>query len=103
MRSDATPRSSKKSATAPKELPDSPGPSSATAKRAAGSANSSDTMSSDKDNSRRNGCPTGRRVTGGGASTAAATSAPSAVPMLRMPITFVRPPKGSPAARAATR
>ena len=67
------------------------------------SASSSASSSADSDSSRRKGWPTGRRVTGGGAPTAADTSAPSAAPMLRTPTTLTCRPSGSAADRAASR
>jgi hypothetical protein len=46
-------------------------------------------VASDNASARRNGCPTGRTVSGAPAPQASATTAPSVAPMLRMPITRV--------------
>ena len=83
----ATPRASRRSATAPKDEPDRPGPSSTRTKPASGSPRRSRSTSGASATRRRNGCPNGRTVTGGGAPSAAATRAESPVPMLRMPTT----------------
>jgi hypothetical protein len=101
MRASGTPRAIRRSITAPNELPDSPGPSSAIATIASPCHASS--IAGSIASARRNGSPTGRTVSGRGASCAAAISAASPAPMLRTPITRRGPGAARAARRAAAR
>ena len=100
MRSGLTPRSSRRSATQPNELPDRPGPSSTMANGPSW-AESRARSAAEGRSRRANGGPVGLNVTAARAPVAAAATAARPVPMLRRPITSGRPPQST--ARAAWR